>query len=46
MAVSLASTKNIPIADAKKIAISPFSYPASFTDPRCDFQNFPNIPNR
>jgi len=45
MAVSLVSTENIPI-EKKKIAVSLSSDSASFTDPRYDFQNLPNLLNR
>jgi len=47
MTISLASTENIPIADAKKkIAVSSSNYSPSYTDSRYDFQNFPNLPSR
>jgi len=47
MILSLASTENLSISDARKrINETSFNSSSPFSDPRFDFGNFPNLPQR
>jgi len=47
MILSLASTENLSIADARKrISDSFFNSSSSFSDPRFDFSGFPSLPRQ